>query len=202
MWARPRRCGQSSVGGAGPRYLCHCPSGAGGWGGGPRGSAERRAPPMVRRRTRPIRRRLDRVCRAPRTSAATAARAASCARGRNGSALRGTSAGAERGAGPPLPLLPTAVARVPKAFGEGVVIDFQLRDLRGRGEKRLTPCPPAPPAPPARPRGALRPVRPPGAVGGSRPGGGARRTLRNAPRPRFNTAHALLKMMLRFRLNY
>lgn len=202
MCAQPRRRGQSDVGGVGSRYLCRCPSGAGGWGGGPRGSAERRAPPMVRRRTRLIRRRLCRVCRAPRTSAAMAARAASCARGEAAQPSAETSAGAERGAEPPLPLLPTAVARVPKTFGEGIVIDFQLRDLRGREEKRLTPCTPPIPAPPARPRGALRPVRPLGAIGGSRPGGGARHTLRNAPRPRFNTAHALLKMMLRFRLNY
>lgn len=43
---------------------------------------------------------------------------------------------------------------------------------------------PVPSPPPRRRRGAR----------------GALRRLRNAPRPRFNTPHALLKMMLRFGL--
>lgn len=51
-------------------------------------------------------------------------------------ARSGGYAGAERGdGGHPLPLLPPAIARVPKALGEGVVIDFQLGDLRG-GRRR------------------------------------------------------------------
>lgn len=59
----------------------------------------------------------------------------------HGPALRGRGAAAARGrsgegdSGHPLPLLPPAIARVPKALGEGVVIDFQLGDLRG-GERR------------------------------------------------------------------
>lgn len=74
-------------------------------------------------------------------------------RGRGALAARGPDTEKGGVGKQPLPLLPPAIARVPKALGEGVVIDFQLGDLRGKREKGggVKPCPISPPPHPPRP---------------------------------------------------
>lgn len=58
-------------------------------------------------------------------------------RGQAASGSGRAPAGAEPGGrAHPLPLLPPAIARVPKALGEGVVIDFQLRYLPGERRRQ------------------------------------------------------------------